>query len=693
MTTDQQADVSRFARVQQILRDAAHGRPAAYGGQRLWEYTRDQLVEAELYGLRLVAAAGEGACGCGCAAETGARSARSPLIQGLRGQTPFDGSQFLQLPWGGQPLSCDEIDFISAWIDDGCPAAGRDIPLYQQSPITLEPARVARAQVADLDRQLQSLTPAAASEYRHQHGELKQRMNIDCMDEAQLEKLRYAFRGLYDLNKWPGDIRNYNNLALIHQNHCQHGWERFLTWHRAYLYEFEQALQDICPDVTLPYWDWTMPQYKPEDPGTGLRIPLALQAYLTEEALALLGKHGIPTKPLHDLVRSPETLTPSYALLSTFFQAVAQRIDAKYTEGEYRHRFIDALLDANALWYPLRYPGEFFTAQGQPSTINARIQFHYPTADDIEQIMSLRTFRDFGGGSLYNDSFGFLDQNPHNTLHIWTGGQNPRYDPSQPSGERQVPQPRDRNRAVRVAGRRFHKREDLYSEPQYGDMFSNLTASYDPVFWPIHANVDRLWWEWQQLNPNANPQDLDAVLPPWNYTARDTLDISYFGYEYVKSTCLIPVGLGAPVGRFVSAAVPVPELVRASFRNAEVRLHRVPQLLRSCFVRVFLNLPDANAATSIQHPNYAGYLAIFGHGSCYGGPGHCDIPQQRRAHDQRSRDHNTPRNHRINVTRCARRLLDAGAQQLQITLVVIGVDYQEDSELLRLDGVSLNFLD
>jgi tyrosinase len=30
---------------------------------------------------------------------------------------------------------------------------------------------------------------------------------------------------------------------------------------------------------------------------------------------------------------------------------------------------------------------------------------------------------------------------------------------------------------------------------------------------------------------------------------------------------------------------------------------------------------------------------------------------------------------------------------MQITLVVVGADYEEDRELLRLDGVSLNFLD
>jgi len=125
-----------------------------------------------------------------------------------------------------------------------------------------------------------------------------------------------------------------------------------------------------------------------------------------------------------------------------------------------------------------------------------------------------------------------------------------------------------------------------------------------------------------------------------------------------------------------------------------VRLHRVPQLPRSCFIRVFLNLPDANASTPIDHPYYAGYLAVFGHGPCIGGPGHCELPPPRsRQYDMRPRSHNTPRNHRVNVTETARKLFDQGATSLQITLVVIGADYQEDSELLRVDGVSLDFFD
>ncbi|GHH67828.1 tyrosinase [Kitasatospora indigofera] len=31
----------------------------------------------------------------------------------------------------------------------------------------------------------------------------------------------------------------------------------FLPWHRRFLLQFEQALQSVDPNVTLPYWDWT----------------------------------------------------------------------------------------------------------------------------------------------------------------------------------------------------------------------------------------------------------------------------------------------------------------------------------------------------------------------------------------------------------------------------------------------------
>jgi tyrosinase len=60
------------------------------------------------------------------------------------------------------------------------------------------------------------------------------------------------------------DSRGFMFLAGIHgwpQFRCQHSKEGaparlFLPWHRAYLYEFELALQDQNPEGRLCWWDW-----------------------------------------------------------------------------------------------------------------------------------------------------------------------------------------------------------------------------------------------------------------------------------------------------------------------------------------------------------------------------------------------------------------------------------------------------
>lgn len=698
------AQVTRYEQVKQILDRAAAGGAVDYDGKGLfWHLPLSQLLQVEIYGVRMIAPSEAAASSSCCHQEASAdmnsakRSARSGLVQGLCGQAPFDGTQYPPLPWGGQTVPEEEIGFISDWIDDGCPAGDHQISFDAEGEATKTTLETLDASNVEPAARSFEVYEGSPNEYSYKYGELKQRTNLDCMSETQVEKLRWAFRELYRLNKWPEDRRSYNNMALIHQNHCQHGWERFLPWHRVYLYEMEQALQDVCPGITMPYWDWTMPQYCPETPDKGSIIPPAYKAYLTKDSIEYL-KQANPRLPADvgaTLLNKMVKPGLRYTSQTTFFAAVAAMTNKKYTQGGYRENFITALLAVNALWYPLRYPSEYHSGTNKPEKINTSMfHYHYPTAEDMEQILALRTFRDFGGGSFYDDSFGFLDQNPHNTMHIWTGGQNPDYQaPPSGSSNAKLDAARNRNRGVQVTGRRFHSMADLVSEPQFGDMLSNLTASYDPIFWPIHVNIDRVWHEWQQQNPHSLPNDLDAVLTPWSYTIADTLNMARFGYEYVKCAFVIPVGLATPVGRFVSQPIKVPETVRRSFQQAEVRLHRVPQLPLSCFIRVFLNLPDANASTPIDDPHYAGYLSIFGHGDCIGGPGHCELPPSRpRQYDQRPRHHNTPRNHRVNVTKTAKRLLEK-AKALQITLVVIGADYCEENELLRLDGVSLDFLD
>ncbi|KAJ2391596.1 hypothetical protein GGI05_002899, partial [Coemansia sp. RSA 2603] len=41
-----------------------------------------------------------------------------------------------------------------------------------------------------------------------------------------------------------------------HISHQIHGNEHFFAWHRRFLRHFETLMQQIDPDVVLPYWNW-----------------------------------------------------------------------------------------------------------------------------------------------------------------------------------------------------------------------------------------------------------------------------------------------------------------------------------------------------------------------------------------------------------------------------------------------------
>jgi hypothetical protein len=47
--------------------------------------------------------------------------------------------------------------------------------------------------------------------------------------------------------------------AFVNFGHGGSGAYSFLSWHRYFLYRFEQQLQGYVPGVMLPYWDWTDP--------------------------------------------------------------------------------------------------------------------------------------------------------------------------------------------------------------------------------------------------------------------------------------------------------------------------------------------------------------------------------------------------------------------------------------------------
>lgn len=101
--------------------------------------------------------------------------------------------------------------------------------------------------------------PTGAPTAQRQAVPVRHRPSIDEMTGPQVEALRDAFGAMQEI----GDDRGYAHYAGYHglpdPKECgkAHGLPVFLSWHRAYLYRFEQALRDTGHDVMLPWWDWT----------------------------------------------------------------------------------------------------------------------------------------------------------------------------------------------------------------------------------------------------------------------------------------------------------------------------------------------------------------------------------------------------------------------------------------------------
>ncbi len=730
---------SRYEQVKALLELASGEAPVDYDGKgRFWNLPYDEFLTVSIYGVRMIAPVpndagasvvcdsdrpagvrtlnGDNTGGCShCDTEDVAQSddnnrfsdcyesvppsspgpntslpvhpgrgAASGLIKGLRGEHPFNGRHLPRLPWGAAtPMGNSEILFIQDWIDDGCPKSDS----ASASPGNESCCHPSDAASTDTSAPVPpiSATPRVANsqDFKTQRNEAIQRKNVEFLTDDELCKLRYAIQWMKSLNPHNNfnpsqgirqfDRRSYDNWARIHADTCPHGWELFLPWHRMFLYDFEQALRDIVPDVALMYWDWTMPRYKNGSTGA---IPQAFKGWLDEQALSQLEK-TIQTPGLMDklnAIKDQKFDSINRLLLvangqgeevpngtqtdriTRFRKFVASFRSPDAGPNDYDH-IVKAMEAVNPLWSSKRWPNEFYWANDLQ-----HFQHHYPLADDISNIITnINNFRDFGGGTVIDQSFGALDMNAHNTGHIWSGG----YDLYYPKAQ-QV----------------------------NGDMLANLTAAWDPIFWGHHGNVDRIWNLWQEQHPGLGPDDPTAALAPFTYRVSDSANISKLGYEYVTQSVVFQSNRNVPMSRYQTDPNDLPmRMLGESCQAVEIRIHDFVQPNDSCFIRVFLNQPGADATTHTQNnPNFVGQIPIFGHGPCVGGPGHCDAPAiKTRRHDLRQPDHNTPWNFRLDGNTCIKHLREHGAENIQINMVCVATDGREAPELLRFDAVSLNF--
>lgn len=89
-------------------------------------------------------------------------------------------------------------------------------------------------------------------------GSVRYRKNINCLSADELHDFREALTEMYSLPE--SNYNSFEKIAGQHGSpawHCIHSYPGFLTWHRAYMLAFEEALQAVNCDLMLPYWNWS----------------------------------------------------------------------------------------------------------------------------------------------------------------------------------------------------------------------------------------------------------------------------------------------------------------------------------------------------------------------------------------------------------------------------------------------------
>jgi tyrosinase len=205
-----------------------------------------------------------------------------------------------------------------------------------------------------------------------------------------------------------------------------------------------------------------------------------------------------------------------------------------------------------------------------------------------------------------------------------------------------------------------------------GDMVTG-GSPLDPVFWAHHCMVDYCWAKWNIELENDNTNDQAWLDTSWNHfvdgdgdpvevSALATVLMPFLSYQYESSaigsfaasatltalelrTVEERVRKGADVRFEIKRTVPIANRARISVARsfsqatsvsagdfaALIESNRATErvfarinyaMLPSrddFFVRVFINLPEASAATPTDDPHYAGSFAFFGtHGQDHG---------------------------------------------------------------------------
>lgn len=271
--------------------------------------------------------------------------------------------------------------------------------------------------------------------------------------------------------------------------YCQHANVLFPFWHRLYCLRLEQALQSVLERgkerVALHYWDESSEETK---------------------------KYGLPDIVTAEYVYIDKELVPNP--LFKFKLPMPIKDDVPNTDPD--SKFYEKEVGYDTCRYP-------YSGIRSPDAAKAAALAHNDTIDGTQAIPLLqeniigwlnegrrkrksdyvgvaKQFKDCLETPEYNPfsntasvrgdpSFTSLEQ-PHNDLHLAVGGF------TQPETNEDGSVKQDSLGNIMWKGP---------IEGANGDMGANEVASYDPVFFFHHSNIDRMLWVWQKKHKKTNP--------------------------------------------------------------------------------------------------------------------------------------------------------------------------------------------
>ena len=342
---------------------------------------------------------------------------------------------------------------------------------------------------------------------------LKTRKDVRSLTVSEKDILIRAFQGIQNRKSFDPD--SFFSIASYHAEpfcgigwgnggwtggHCNHGNVLFPTWHRAYLWRLEQALQSIegCSSVSLPYWneisDTTITEgipiiflTKSYTFSTGETIPNPLYSYTFQE-------------PVHDNLSSfPDTdysKPTGYATVRYPFSGLVGPADISTTNAHNQvmndlseNKINQYLNDNIRRWLDL----ESFSNDKGKTTYTGEKERYLKSL----QAPNYTVFSNTTSATQWNeDRFGQQGfkaivpiETPNNSIHLAVGG----YD---------IPSQED---------------DDIVAGAN-GDMGENDMAGFDPIFFFHHCFIDLMFWKWQQ-----DHKDLEVEIIP-RYPGTNSVD-------------------------------------------------------------------------------------------------------------------------------------------------------------------------